>query len=476
MKHPGYAVSRRTILSGSGALLAGAALWPRPLQAASAPYELVADTGRQRLAFDGAERLARTWCYNGTVPGPLLRYRVGDRLDVAFTNRLPEPTSVHWHGLRPPNAMDGAAPLTQPPVAPGETMAYTFDLNDAGTFWYHTHFRSFNQQDRGLYGVLVVDEAEPPAVDRDLVLVLDDWVVDAAGRVSQTFGAIHEWAHAGRLGNVVTMNNADDIRLPVRAGERLRLRLVNVANAQVFALAFSGHETVVIAEDGEPVPPRRQSDVEPLVLAPGQRVDVILDATAAPGSEHAINGLTLTGEISFGRVIYAGEAAPEGRSGGPVVPLAPNARPTLDLEGARRIPLAMEGGAMGRMRGAVLGGTMMNMRELVSNGRVWALNGVAGDMAEPLVTLKGGETVIVEMTNDTAFPHAMHLHGMHFREVEREGRTVTDAPWRDTVLMGAGERVAIAFAGEGPGRWMFHCHMIEHMAGGMMTFVEVEEA
>ena len=465
------ALTRRSVLAGAAAGMATLGL-RRPALGEPVRRQLIAGTGRQALAFGNATGFVDTWCYDGTVPGPLLRYRIGDRLEIAFENRLAEPTSVHWHGLRPPNGMDGAAPLTQPPVEPGGSMTYAFDLHDAGTYWYHTHFRGWNQQDRGLYGVLIVDERDPPKVDRDIALVLDDWVVTQERTLDTSFGAMHAAAHAGRLGNVATVNNSSDLAIALTAGERVRLRLVNVANAQIFALKFPGHAPVVLAEDGEPVPPRPLGD-DYLVLGPGQRADLMLDATGAPGSTLDLDADTLTDALHLARFVYRTEAGGSGLAGKEVAPLEPNARPALDLQNARRIPIRMEGGAMGRMTGAMMGGRMMDIRELVANGRVWAFNGNADGMGRPLATLKQGETVVVEMVNDTAFPHAMHLHGTHFREIERNGAPV-DGSWRDTTIMASDDRVSIAFVAEQAGKWMFHCHMVEHQAAGMMAFFEVE--
>lgn len=465
-------LDRRRFLAGAGATLATAGAL-RPGRAEAAPGNLVADVGRQVLATGRGNTTVDTWCYGGSVPGPLLRYSRGERLDLMFQNRLPEPSAVHWHGLRPPNDMDGAAPLTQLPVEPGERFRYAFDLNDAGTYWYHTHFRGWNQQDRGLYGVLIVDEDEPPKVDRDVLLVLDDWLLTRRGGLAENFGDLHEWAHAGRLGNLATINNDAHAAVSMRAGERIRLRLANVANAQIFALMFDGHDPVVVAEDGNPVSPWALGAGE-LLLGPGQRADLILDAVGAPSSRHAIRAYTLRDEIRMGSFVYADEASSSSLAGTDVLPLEGNARPELKLSDARRLELNMEGGAMGRMGRAMMGGRMMGMRELMRNRRIWAFNGVAGDMDTPLATVKRGETVVVDMTNDTAFPHAMHLHGMHFREVTRNGAPVANGPWRDTSLMASEDKVSIAFVAETPGKWMLHCHMIEHQAGGMMTFIEVE--
>ena len=151
---------------------------------------------------------------------------------AAVANGLDMDTTVHWHGLRIPHAMDGVPVLTQPPIPPGGRFDYTFTVPDAGTFWYHPHVRGSEQQGRGLYGALIVDEAEPPRVDRDVTWVIDDWRLNEANAISETFGNSMDLSHAGRLGNLSTLNGADSKVFAGRAGERLRLRLINTANAR----------------------------------------------------------------------------------------------------------------------------------------------------------------------------------------------------------------------------------------------------
>jgi FtsP/CotA-like multicopper oxidase with cupredoxin domain len=162
--------------------------------------------------------------------------------------------------------------------------------------------------------------------------------------------------------------------------------------------------------------------------------------------------------------------AREDRLGEPA-PLAANPLPPLgDLTGIEPVTLSMEGGAMGRMQGAMMGGRMMGMRDLVQNGKVWAFNGMADMPDKPLIDARVGQTVRVSMINETAWPHAMHLHGHHFRQVMADGST---GPLRDTLLVQRGETADIAFVADNPGDWMFHCHMVEHSAAGMMTWMRV---
>ena len=129
---------------------------------------------------------------------------------------------------------------------------------------------------------------------------------------------------------------------------------------------------------------------------------------------------------------------------------------------------------MGGLREATYGGTMFDLRTLaMDKGKVWAFNGSAGGDRVPLFSAQRGETVAVEMINDTRWPHAMHVHGHHFRVVERNGRPVAEAPWRDTDLLQVGDRVTIAFVADNPGKWLLHCHMLEHHKAGMGTYFHV---
>ena len=179
------ALSRRRVLLASGASLALAHV-PRPLRAATPeqPVDLEPQPSEAQL-LPKEQPPTAVWSYNGQVPGPILRLPQGARLDVRLINRLPQPTTVHWHGIRIDNAMDGVAGLTQAAVPPGERFDYSFTVPDAGTYWYHPHNRSWEQVARGLSGLLIVGEKDPPAVDQDLVLVVDDWRLGENGAIDR---------------------------------------------------------------------------------------------------------------------------------------------------------------------------------------------------------------------------------------------------------------------------------------------------
>src|SRR5918996_1725795 len=300
-------LSRRSFLAASSGVAAGALLPAWPGHAAPiAEHHLVARTGRTALVGDSYPETA-VWSYNGTVPGPEIRLRQGEHVQITVENRLAEETTVHWHGLRVPNAMDGVPHLTQRPIGPGETFVYAFDVPDAGTYWYHPHQRSFEQVGRGLYGPLIVEEREPIRVDRDVTWVLDDWRLLPDAQISDDFGGFMDASHNGRVGNTVTVNGRILETFPVRAGERIRLRLINAANARIFGLEFQGHRPIVLALDGQPVEPH-EPDAGHIVLGPAMRADLILDMSGEPGARFTIADTFYRGlEYRLLELVYSDE-------------------------------------------------------------------------------------------------------------------------------------------------------------------------
>lgn len=471
--------SRRYVLRG---LMATASVISLP----SSGLAAIGDTNRWRritakpadAALLGVAEAPRTkiWGYDGNVPGPLLRYRQGDTVRVRLENDLPDPTSIHWHGVAIDNRMDGVVGLTQTAVGPGERFDYEFIVPDPGTFWYHTHNQSWEQMARGLYGVLIVDEHDAPAVDQDLLFVIDDWRLRRDGQIdADTFGDMHDWAHAGRLGNRLTVNGADRPQISVKSGDRIRLRLVNTANARIFRLDLRSpdHAGAMIAVDGFPLASPQELS-EAIDLAPGQRVDVILDMAGDPGGRVAIREISTGESFECAQFVYdnMGDKKPPTDRPIAALPAWRNHMP-VDIAAAREIDLHMTGGAMGMMSGAMHRGRMMPMGALVDARKVWAFNGVAGDLDRPLARLRRGEHALVDIRNDTRWPHAMHLHGHHFQVVRRNGRPVADTPWRDTELVHPMEQVTLGLVADNPGKWLFHCHMLEHQAGGMKTWIDV---
>lgn len=487
-------LSRRTLLVGAAAF-GGALAAPfllRTTGSASAT-ETVARQSATSSITTGSDLVARpstaqlmpapagatnVWGYDGGIPGPVIRVKAGERVRRRLVNELPQPTAVHWHGIRIANAMDGAAGMTQEPVQPGATFDYDFIAPDAGTYWYHSHDRSWEQAARGLHGPLIVEEPEVwDGADREIVLHLDDWRLDRDGAFDEaSLGQLMDWSHAGRMGTVLTTNGEAKPQFAVRAGERIRLRLINASNARVMALDLDGMRPRVIALDGHPVAPRPAQDGRYVVLAPAQRADVVVEMVGEPGSRMSLrswmDAVENEGWTEVGIFAYGPEKALTSRS--PDVTALPDTmKHDLDLKGAQRVRLDMSGGAMGDMTTLVVEGRERTFDELVGLRKVWGFNGVGGDMDEPLFRTEQGRTVRLQIRNGTRWPHAMHLHGHHFQVLARNGKREPNRDWRDTVLNEPMETLDIAFDATNPGRWLLHCHMLEHQAGGMITWFEV---
>ncbi len=480
--------TRRAFLTSAASLAASTVLLvSEPRNARAAPvkeFRLKAAPGRTHLV---PEQYGDTsvWAYNDAVPGPEIRVRQGDRLRIVIDNSLHEETTVHWHGVRTPNAMDGVPHLTQVPIAPGETFTYEFDAVDAGTFWYHPHQRSFEQVGRGLYGPLIIEEAESVLVDRDLTWVLDDWRLTRLAAISDDFGNRHDMMHNGRVGNTVTINGRIPESVSVRAGERIRLRLINAANARIFGLDFTDLEPVVIALDGQPVVPHAPPGGL-VTLGPAMRMDLILDMTGQPKSRiTVVDRFYQEMEYRLVDLAYSETALREDTPDWPVeLPANPLGEP--DMGKAIRHEVTFNGGMMGQMVMAEMGGSMGdgspggmmgNMMNMMHGQGIWFINGKAatGHVMDPLLTLRRGRTYVLTMTNATAWHHPIHLHGHSFRVLSRNGQPTAHREWQDTVLMVPRERVEIAFVADNPGDWMFHCHILEHQAAGMMGVIRVSE-
>ena len=452
-------IRRRTFLTASAALM-----FARPAMAA--PAVLRAGVTRAQLAPEGYPD-TEVWAFDGRIPGPELRVGQGARLSRRLVNDLPMHTAVHWHGIRIDNAMDGVPGLTQDPVEPGDSFDYDFVAPDAGTFWYHAHQHSMEQVGRGLKGPLIVEEPNGPDVDRDIVLMLDDWRLDPETVEFAPFGNRHDLSHAGRIGNLVTVNGAFDWSDRARGGSRIRLRLINAANARIFQLRLRGAAAWVVALDGMPLA-RVVPVEEALLLAPAQRVDVILDLPGPGDAAFEVISVERQRSYSIARILSEGGLTVQRPA---PAPLPPNPVPVPgDLARAPLYTMRLQGGAMRGLGPSVFGGRTTQPDDLYAREKFWALSGHVDLPKDPVIDARRGETHRIAMINDTAFPHGMHLHGHHFHLIEPDG---TLGVLRDTVLVAPGETRQVAFVADNPGNWLLHCHMLSHAEAGMKTWYRV---
>ncbi|WP_036241028.1 multicopper oxidase family protein [Mesorhizobium sp. STM 4661] len=471
-------ISRRGLLVATTGLAVAASMRPAS-SLATAVDERRIRAAPSQARFTGPDGPhTAVWAYDGIIPGPTLRLRQGQPVRIIVENELNQDTTVHWHGIRLPNAMDGVPGLTQKPIGPGTSFVYEFTPPDAGTFWYHPHANSLVQLGRGLAGALIVEEAEPVAVDRDLMWLLQDWRLSGDGQIAAGFGSPMDAAMSGRVGNVVTINGTVPADQSVKAGERVRLRLANGSLARIMALRFEGHRPVVVAIDGQPCDPHEPEGGR-LLLAPAMRIDIVLDMQGGPGKRYAVIDDYYDG-LAYTLTTLAYDNAPPLRAHPLDTPvgLPRNPLPEPDLSGAERQQIVLQGGMMGGGKLAGVGGMMGMAMPGMNGGAAWAINGMsmtgdghAGMM--PRFTLKRGSTCHLTMRNETAWWHPMHIHGFSMLVLSRNGSPVPYRQWQDAVLLAPKDTIECAFVADNPGDWMLHCHIVDHQMAGLMTVFRV---
>jgi FtsP/CotA-like multicopper oxidase with cupredoxin domain len=317
---------------------------------------------------------------------------------------------------------------------------------------------TYEQIGRGLYGVIQVEERQPPDVDDDVTWVLSDVMLTKDASIAPNFKSLHDAAHAGRLGNIVLVNGQrGPAMLDVRAGQRIRLRLLNAASARLFRIKIHGHQPLVVAHDGHPCTPYRLT--ESFYFSPGNRMDLILDCTGAPNAQFEIEDEFFPAmRNKVGLIRYNSRSAVGARK--PFGELPPNTLFEPVLAGAESVKMVLEGGALSNK---------------ATREAIWLMNGkgndhgshmdVHGKHPDPLFTFEQGCTVRCLIDNKTAWFHPMHFHGIVFRERLPNGQW---GPFKDSTLVWPFKTQEIAFVAESPGDWMIHCHVAEHQHSGLM--------
>jgi FtsP/CotA-like multicopper oxidase with cupredoxin domain len=415
-----------------------------------APRKVAVELDAHEVNWDiGDDVTVAGYGFNGSVPGPTIEGRVGDTLVVRLTNSLPEATTIHWHGLRVPADMDGTQ-MVQAPLQPGDTFEYRFVLPDAGTFWYHPHTHETEQLERGLYGALIVRGPGEPEVDGDRVLVLDDLKLDRHGGLAR-FGGWKE-RHEGRLGNVRLVNGKATPTLEMHAGQIERWRFVNASSSRYVRLSVGGRPFTILATDGGLLEaPVIASEV---LLAPADRVEL------AVGPFEEGDGLTLESlQYDRGMVKEDGGIYATIRVAAP----APS-RASIPTTFRRIEPLAKDDATPSRIV-HLQGGPSLR------RGVDWKIDGSAHHVADPVEV---GQLQIWDIVNETGMDHPFHLHGFFFQVLGVNGEPPAFRSWEDTINVPAKGSVRIAWLPDDrPGSWMYHCHILEHHAAGMMAHFEV---
>jgi FtsP/CotA-like multicopper oxidase with cupredoxin domain len=423
------------------------------LVAEVATVELVPGIATEVWAYRDAGAAAG----EASVPGPLIEAAVGDRLIVHLQNDLPQGTTLHWHGLRLPDTMDGN-PMVSGTIDSGASTTAEFVLQDVGLHWYHPHVYADEQIQRGLQGVLVVRGADEPVADVERVLVLDDVMLDADGEI--VMAATLDDLMLGRRGNTLLVNGRTPAVAPATSGTVERWRLVNTSNGRFFALAIDGVELSVIGWDGGPVAEPYRTDE--LVIAPGERYDVLVPIGAEPMRLETMP-------------VDRGEGM---RDGGPYTLLELDVDGLMPPPSLAQMPVLPPTRLIPRL--AVDDTTTVRGFELAheigdGTGAVFTINGQRWPLA-PALHVEHGATEIWEIVNQSAHDHPFHLHGMVFQVLDRDGVSEATLAWKDTVRVSPNGTTRFAVRYDALGMWMFHCTIPEHGERGMMVDLHVMEA
>jgi FtsP/CotA-like multicopper oxidase with cupredoxin domain len=433
------------------------------------------------------------WTFNNSVPGPEIRVEQGDKVKITLKNELPEPASIHWHGVPVPISMDGIPGVTQNAVQPGSTFTYEFTANVPGTYWYHSHQDSVNQIDRGLYGAFIV-EAKEDKVDRDYTIMLDEW--NSSGTANMNMGNMSSMdhntmnmsspsaspsnePHSGQEGNapsnepaaahnmnmydLLTINGKSGTaidNLTVKQGDKVRLRLIN-AGYKSHILHLHGHEWKVTATDGQPVNNPQPLKDSFLSIAPGERYDVEFEANnpgqwylEAHGSEPGVKGMKV-------KIAYEGSSEVKDQPNDAVINL-----PFFDL--AR---YGQTGNTSFTLEQKYDLEYTMNLGTEDKNGQqVFTINGKAYPNTDAIPVKEGDKVKVKLVNNSKVDDHPMHLHGHFFQVLSKNGKPLEGSPIvKDTLNLKPGEEYVVAFEADNPGDWMFHCHDLHHASAGMVT-------
>lgn len=458
----------------------------RTRSGAASRYDLQA--APLNLDLGGSE--VSTWGYNGGVPGPEIRIKEGDTLRVVVKNRLPEGTTVHWHGLPITNSMDGVPDVTQKAIESGKEFTYEFEVPFFGTYFYHSH--AGLQLDRGLYGPLIVEpKRESLSYDKEFSLMLDDWLDGVGGAPEDEMKKLKSGGSA--MGDMDGMSGMNDMKkgmggmsgiggeeaprqwppdvvypyylingkpaedpeeLKVKRGEKVRIRFINSASASIYRVALAGHRMTVTHADGQPVEP---VTVDALRIGMGERYDVLVDADNPGVWQLAAQA---EGTEKIGRALF--------RYRGSTASVPPADYKPSELEKM----LLLYGMLKAKAPDDRLSGAPEQVLPVKLSGDeeryIWMINDKAYPEADT-ISAGGDKHVRFEFTNTGMMPHPMHLHGHFFRVANSTGR----GPMKDTVLVDPRQKLTIDWYSDNPGRWAFHCHNEYHMNAGMFRVVKV---
>ena len=499
-----------------------------PAYAKTSEYNLTIERQPVNITGTPVEKIT----INGGIPGPVLRFTEGDEAVIHVTNKMNEATSVHWHGLILPGAMDGVTDFNGfKAIEPGQSFTYHFPLKQAGTYWYHSHTNG--QEQDGHYGAIIVAPKGGDTIraDRDYVVLVSDFSQEDSGEIIANLKKSSDYYATARrtLSDFLDEVNHDgfskawktatawgDMRMVqtdladvtgytfllngkspeqnwtglFKPGERVRLRFINAGTMSIFDVRIPGLKMNVVQSDGQSVEPVK---VDEFRFAPGETYDVIVTPKDDKAYTIAAEPIDRTG-------FAIGTLAPHEGMKGDIPAQRPRAllsMADMNMEQMMKDAPDMDMSSMDMESGWAKTGTPVGQRALTyadlryagiqkdqrqpertidvrlggNMARyIWTINDKKFGDAEP-IRLKYGERVRLKFTNETMMAHPMHLHGM-FVQLEN-GQPAAKLPNKHTIIVPPGGSYSVLLTADQPGEWAFHCHLLYHMASGMMRQVVV---
>jgi FtsP/CotA-like multicopper oxidase with cupredoxin domain len=407
--------------------------------------------------------LTPTYRFEKEKPIAVLRAKQGVEFNGRFLNHLDQDVWLHWFGVRG----NTEAMTINSAAGDANSVDIKFTPPDAGTFWFGPVVHASEQRDMGLYGMLIVEEANPQPFT-DVPLIIDDWKIGDDGKPQGKFGDLDAAIGEGRMGNWFTLNGQYKTHVEVDRAKPARLRLLNAANVRSMNVLFKGADIYLMALDGQPVP-LKAIGLEALKLAPGQRADVLVQDM----KESIVLALDLQeDQVELGYLDGVGQANPHELPDNFVLPANP--LPVLgDITLARHVAIKIEGGAKGGLKTAKVGDAELDMRGLLEKGLAWAFNGIAGPGGPNLFEAKKGETLVLDIENATAFPQPIHIHGHVWQLIMADGEAQENQPWRDTVVVPGLTKVQLALVCDNIGLWGLQSLVAERQDAGLFGAFEV---
>ncbi len=459
-----------------------------------ATITLIASIVKQKIG----NRMVRRLAYNGMIPGPILKAKVGTSISLKVINRTNIETTLHSHGLRLGYLNDGVPGVGQAPIKPGEEFVYKITFPDTGLFWYHPHIREDYAQEMGLYGSYVVTPVDPKyynPVDREENIILDDLNLNSQGKMPKFLEEETNYALMGRFGNILLANNDPKYQINVREGEVVRFLLTNASNTRVYRLTAKGVSLKKIASDLSRY--EREEKIEEAILAPAERL--VVEAYFPKSGEFSFAHTGSGKSQTLFKVLVKKQKGFIAKNVKDFETLRSLAEITKEMESVRKLQDSKPEKEI--VLSVTLPEALKEHMKHMNHGSAPAIEwddpmesmnyeSTSKDTFWKIIDKSSGKTnmdidwkfklnsltkirIFNDPNSDHPMHHPIHFHGQRFVITALDGKSISNLVWKDTALVPNGSTMDIVLEASNPGKWMAHCHIAEHLHSGMMLGFDV---